>query len=130
VNLSASGPDGYIAASSPLYNALEKGRTSEAVFVADTTSVTPRLTFASASGGFCRQYDVASRDGVTTAIACRENGKWRTEIAVFGKPSPGSDFQTASSDKSPALEAFIDQHISGAPLTAAEETAAIGKGWK
>src|SRR5262249_7178455 len=105
------GPGGVILASSPLYDALEKGRTREAVVVGDNTSVTPRLTFASTDGGYCRQYDVASHDGVTTAIACREDGKWRNAIAVFGKPSPGSDYQTASAEKSPALEAFIDRHI-------------------
>jgi hypothetical protein len=129
-DLLTPGPDGVIIASSPLHNALEKGQASKVVLVANTAGITPRLTFASTDGAFCRQYDVATAAGTTSAIACREDGRWRNEIAVFGKPTSTSDYQIASGDKSPALEAFIDLHISGAPLSAADESAAIAKGWK
>lgn len=122
--------DGVILASSPLHHALEAASTGEAVLVSAGVSATPRLTFASDTGAFCRQFDVASQRGVTTAIACREGGAWRTQVAVFGKPGTGPDYQTASGAKSPALEAFIDNHISGAALNAEQEKEAITKGWE
>jgi hypothetical protein len=121
--------DGLILASSPLHHALEGASTGEAVLVSAGVSATPRLTFASDTGAYCRQFDVASQKGVTTAIACREGKAWRTQVAVFGKPGAGPDYQTASGAKSPALEAFIDQHISGAALNAEQEKQAITKGW-
>jgi hypothetical protein len=127
----APGPDGTILASSPIHSALEGGSSGEVVKIAAGATITPRLTFASAGGGFCRQFEVATSGGTTSAIACREGAAWRTQVAVFGGPrsNPG-DFQTASGDKSPALEAFIDRHISGAPLTAAEEMDAMREGWR
>lgn len=121
--------DGLILASSPLHQALEKGATGEAVLVKAGVTATPRLTFASDSGTFCRQFDVSSERGLTTAIACREDKAWRTQVAVFGRPASAGDYQTASGAKSPALEAFIDQHIEGAALDAGQEKAAIAKGW-
>jgi hypothetical protein len=66
---------------------------------------------------------------VTTAIACREGKAWRTQVAVFDHPSSGPDYQTASGGKSPALEAFIDDHISGTALNTDQEKDAIAKGW-
>jgi len=122
-------PDGLIMASSPLHRALETGVTSAPVQVAANVMATPRLTFASAEGGFCRQFDVSSPAGLTSAIACREDGRWRTQAAVFGKTG-GGDYQTAAGDKSPVLEAFIDQHISGAPLNTAEEAKVLSEHWK
>lgn len=121
--------DGVILASSSLHHALEAAPTGEAVLVSAGVSATPRLTFASDTGAFCRQFDVASQKGVTTAIACREGKAWRTQVAVFGKPGSGPDYQTASGAKSPALEAFIDDHISGTALNTEQEKSAIAKGW-
>jgi hypothetical protein len=127
--------DGLILASSPLHHALEVGATGEGVLISAGVTATPRLTFASDAGAFCRQFDVATQRGVTSAIACREKGSWRTEVAVFGRPhtqgmGSSADYQTASGAKSPALEAFIDQNISGAALDAELEKAAIARGWK
>jgi len=122
-------PDGLIVASSPLHRALETGAASEPIQVAANVTATPRLTFASDEGGYCRQFDVSSPAGATSAIACREDGQWRTQVAVFGRAG-GGDYQTAAGGKSPALEAFIDQHISGAPLNAAEESKVVSEHWK
>jgi negative regulator of sigma E activity len=127
-NVLQTAPDGLIVASSPLHRALETGATSAPVQIAANVTATPRLTFASAEGGFCRQFDVSSPAGATSAIACREDGQWRTQVAVFGKAG-GGDYQTAAGGKSPALEAFIDEHISGAPLDMAEEAKVLSERW-
>ena len=120
---------GMILASSPLHRALELTETGERVDISGDTSATPRLTFVNADGGYCRQFDLQSGDGVTTAIACREDGAWRTEVAVFGKAGPGGEYQTASGEKAMPLEAFIDRTISGDPLDAAAERDAISRRW-
>ena len=121
--------DGLILASSPLHHALEVGATGESVLISAGVTATPRLSFASDDGAFCRQFDVTTQRGVTSAIACHEGDAWRTQVAVFGKPGSNGDYQTASGGKSPELEAFIDEHISGAALNAEQEKAAMAKGW-
>ena len=123
------GAGGVLLASSPLHRALENDESSTVVHVAANETVTPRLTFASSDGGFCRQFDVSSPSGTTSSIACREDGKWRAQVTVFGKAGANGDYQTASGNKSPALEVFIDRHISGAPLSAIEERRLLSHGW-
>lgn len=122
--------DGYIVASSPLGRMLETAATGEVVTVADTSTATPRLTFASADGQFCRQFDVARKDSASAAIACRDDGAWRVQIAAYGLPRPTGDFQTASASRSPALEAFLDQRMTGEPMNADAEARLLKGGWK
>jgi hypothetical protein len=122
---------GYIVASSPLYRVLEETQSSVQVKLPGGQEATPRLTFATASGNFCRQYRLESRAGGSEAIACRDDGRWRVEVAVFGAPgaSPG-DYQTAAGSASQTLNAFIDRAIEGEPLDAEQETDAIKRGWR
>jgi hypothetical protein len=122
-------PDGLILASSSLHRALETGVSSETLQIGQDVSVTPRLTFASSDGGYCRQFDVAASTAMASAIACRTGGQWRMQVAEFGRQPRGGDYQTASDAKSPVLEAFIDRHIAGAPLGATEEKQLIGSAW-
>ncbi len=120
---------GMIAATSPLHRALETGPTGDVVKVSGSETATPRLSFARADGDYCRQFDLASRDGVTSAIACRDDGVWRTEVAVYGQAQPGEEYTTASGEKAEPLEAYISRVIAGDPLNAAAETAAIANNW-
>lgn len=126
----APGPDGVIVASSPLYRVLETAHTGEAIVVARDATATPRLTFASDDGDFCRQFDIIKGDQASVAIACREDQGWRTRIAAFGLARLSGDFQAASAARSPALEAFLDEHMSGAPMNAEAEAKLLGDGWK
>jgi hypothetical protein len=120
---------GMVVATSPLHRALETGATGDLVTISASETMTPRLTFARADGDFCRQFDVTSRDGVMSAIACRDGGVWRTEVAVYGQALPGGEYVTASGEKAAPLEAFIDRSIAGDPLDAAAEKAAIASSW-
>jgi negative regulator of sigma E activity len=128
-NDNALNTGGMIAATSPLHRGLETGATGDVVKVSGAETMTPRLTFAKDDGDFCRQFDVASREGVTSAIACRDDGVWRTEVAVYGQAQPGEEYTTASGEKAEPLEAFIERFISGDPLDAAAEKAAITNNW-
>ncbi len=126
----APGADGQIMASSPIYRMLESGRTGEVVTISASASATPRLTFASDDGGFCRQFDLVSGESASAAIACREGDGWKTQVVAYGLPKPSGDFQTASAGKSEALEAFLDQRMSGAPMNAEDEAKLLEGGWK
>ena len=129
VDENGSDTGGMIAAASPLHRALETGATGDVVKVSGSQTATPRLSFAKDDGDFCRQFDLASRDGVTSAIACRDDGVWRTEVAVYGQAAPGEEYTTASGEKAEPLEAFIARFIAGDPLDAAAEKAAIANNW-
>ncbi len=126
----APGPDGVIVASSPLYRALETARAGEIVAVGMDATATPRLTFASDDGAFCRQLDVIRGDKASAAIACREDEGWRTQVVAYGLARTLGDFQTASAARSPALEAFLDQRMTGAPMNAEEEAKLLHDKWK
>ncbi len=122
---------GVIVASSPLHRVLDAARTGEAVSVGADRMATPRLTFASDNGSFCRQFDVFTSDEAVAAIACRDDdNSWRTQVIAYGLVKTPGDFQTASATRSPILEAFLDQHMSGAPMNAEEETKLISDGWQ
>lgn len=125
----APGPGGVILASAPLYQVLETGRTGEANPLSDGVTATPQLTFASANGQFCRQVNVVTGDQSSAAIACREDAGWRTQVIAFGLPKSSPDYQTASANRSPALEAFLDARMSGAPMNADEEDKLLKSGW-
>ncbi|MEQ1781438.1 MAG: hypothetical protein ABMA14_08765 [Hyphomonadaceae bacterium] len=126
----APGRDGVILASAPLYQVLESGRTGETKPIADGATATPQLTFASADGQFCRQFNVVTGDGSSAAIACREDAGWRTQVIAFGLPKSSPDYQTASAGRSPVLEAFLDARMSGAPMDAAAEDQLLKSRWK
>lgn len=126
----APGPDGVIVASSQLYQVLETGRTGEAKRIDAGATATPQLTFASADGQFCRQVSLSSPSHEAAAILCRGEDGWRPQVVAFGLPKSSPDYQTASAERSPALEAFLDARMSGAPMNEAEEARLLQNGWK
>ena len=125
----APGPDGLVMASSQLHEVLESAPTGQASAVGEAMAV-PRLTFASVDGAFCRQYEVMTHDSTSAAIACREDRGWRTRLVAYGLPRPSGEFQTASAARSPALEAFLDEHATGAPMNAEAEAALLKSRWE
>jgi hypothetical protein len=125
----ATGADGYIIASSPLHRVLETGRTGDGAPVTDDATATPRLTFASVDGGFCRQFDLTTATSAASAIACRDDGGWRPQVVAYGLTKSSGDYRTASAERSPALEAFMDEHMDGAPVNAKEEALLLQAGW-
>lgn len=125
----APGANGTIMANSPVYWMLETASTGEVIAVSDSVRATPRLTFASEEGRFCRQVDLVTDLTATAAIACREEAGWRAQIVAYGLAKPTGDFQTASATRSPALEAFLDQSMLGPPMNAEEEARLLREGW-
>lgn len=124
----APGPNGVILAGSPLHRLLESAPTGQAITAGPATAAV-RLTFAANDGTFCRQVEVATDDSVSAAIACREDQTWRAQVAAYGLAKSAGDFQTASASRAPSLEAFLDERLSGAPMSAEEEAQLLSSGW-
>lgn len=120
--------NGLVMANSQLHEVLETAPTGEVSAVGEATAV-PRLTFASGDGAYCRQFDVMTKESTSTAIACREDRGWRTQIIAYGLPRPVGDFQTALAARSPALEAFLDEHMTGAPMNLEAESELLKRRW-
>jgi hypothetical protein len=120
-----------VADNSAFDRALDGSPSAAAVRISADAEVTPRLTFARADGSFCRQYDATNKGARTSSVACREGSGWRVMIDTASGPVAGQgDFTTASGDRSPALEAFLDAEMSGSPLDAAAEAQVIRQGWR
>lgn len=124
----APGPDGVVMANSPLHQLLETAPTGQASTVGSATAA-PRLTFAADDGSYCRQFDVVTDEGVSAAIACREDTGWRTQLVAYGLLRPTGDFQTASAARSPILETFLDTRMPGSPMNSEEEGRLLRSGW-
>ena len=125
----APDPEGVIRASAPLYQILETGRTRVAGSISGGTTATPQPTFASADGQFCRQVSPNSSFSSSAAILYRGEDGWRPQVVAFGLPNTSPIYQTATADRSPAPEAFLDARMSGAPMNADEEDKLLKSGW-
>lgn len=123
--------NGLIASASPLYRVLEQGASGAAVQLPGGIDAKPQLTFLTANDAVCRQYELTTPGGAVEGIACRQDEGWRVQVASFASGRIGQgDYQTASSGRSAALEAFIDANISGSPLNGAEESELMARGWR
>ncbi|HEX6000546.1 MAG TPA: hypothetical protein VFZ16_14305 [Hyphomicrobiaceae bacterium] len=93
------------------------------------STVRPMLSFNSKDAGWCRQFEMrhASRQ-VSHALACRKDGaKWR----VVASTAPGpTGYVPAGSDRRKVIDDLATSMMRGEPLSAADEAAAIGDGWR
>lgn len=111
---------------------------SGAMTVADISgtaaAIKPVFTFASANGGFCRQYVIERAGSESLAgVACREGaGQWRIETQVpFGpKPAPSDAIKTAGKEAPPEIDATVDRLIEGDVLSNDGEAELLKGGWK
>lgn len=88
--------------------------------VADVT-VTPRLSFISNNGQFCRQYGLQQNGAGSEHIACRSQNQWQLEASADTGPTvtDSSGYQTASGGR--VLDDKLDQLMTSAPLSPAAE---------
>lgn len=89
--------------------------------------VTPRLTFRSVDGDWCRQYRVRWPDQSAEQIACRADGQWR-RIAQAQVPVDNGEYRAATGGN--PLDQTLDQIMAGSPLTREQEQALLVGGWK
>ena len=90
----------------------------------DTDPVLVGISFRAQDGGYCRSFTL--REAATAGLACRVDGEWN--IAVTSDAPASGDLRQAQSPPSAVLQA-IEGRISGEPLDAAGEEAALRAGW-
>lgn len=82
------------------------------------------LTYRDTAGAICRTFEDQNASG----LACRDGGNWRIR-SVFQRPEGQSaDYRMASGD--PQVMEAVDASIAGEPFDAAQEKAAMKKGWR
>jgi len=124
-----------IAPGDPLYHVLDTARSGRPVRLdglegSDLRAVAS-LSFRSTRQDYCREIRVGWASGGRHGLACkREAKRWRVVASVETGPPPRDGYITASPDTAAPIEARIEALISGAPLHAEAEAAAIESGWR
>ncbi len=92
-----------------------------------------RLTFKSAEGGYCRQYEVARPDGRQLGgIGCRRSdGRWqlRAHMQIEDRPAASGPYKAAGAASS-ILAVIVERTMAGDALGAAEEAVLLGGKWR
>ena len=83
------------------------------------------LTYRSRDGEICRTFQEGSADG----LACREQGDWRIRALFQDRQAQAGDYRMASAGD-PRLLELVDASMAGEPFDAAQEKAAMERGWK
>ena len=83
------------------------------------------LTFRDRSGAICRTFE----DGAASGMACRESGDWKIRSLFQGAEGQATEYRMASGSDPRLLEA-VDAAIEGEPFDAAQEKAAMERGWR
>jgi anti-sigma factor RsiW len=124
---------GLIAAGSPLHDALERVPSGESRQLDGALSASPRLSFRTADGAWCRQLEIHATEGTTETLACRGADGWQVALASFRSAAPvGADetvYRPASGLDDSPIELLVDTIIDGEPLGPAEERLMIEQRW-
>ena len=82
------------------------------------------LTFRNRDGAVCRTFEDASASG----LACRDGEDWRVRSLFQATEGGANDYRMAGG--SPELMEAVDASIAGEPFDAAQEKAAMQRGWR
>jgi hypothetical protein len=113
--------DGMLVAAASLDQALDKQLAS----VGAPGEVRIGLTFRDRTGSICRSFN----DGAASGLACRDDDDWRIRGLFQGGEAQAGDYRMAAGED-PRLAVLIDETINGEPFDAAQERAALDKGWR
>ena len=114
---------GPAASTDPVSLALDTTPSAQSARLADGRVLAPVLTVRAADGRWCREYTLAGK----SALACREDGRWRTEAqGLVGAANGAGDFAMASGAQDAAIEEAYRRLGATAPLGASEEAALLG----
>lgn len=119
---------GVVAENTGLYRVLQSQPSGATLAISSVLAATPRLTFRTVDGAYCRQVDLAGERGRTRALACGRGGAWRLELAAFGPASPDADVYRPAAGTT-ELDDVIGALIDGAPLDRERERVLIESGW-
>lgn len=120
---------GFVEPDSRLHAVLESLPSAETGELGTDLAATPRLTFRTQSGDWCRQVDVTGARGTTEVLACRRAGEWRLEVASFAPEAGAGDVYRPAAGASDAVRATVESMIADGPLEADAERALIANDW-
>jgi anti-sigma factor RsiW len=83
------------------------------------------MTFRGQGGEICRTFTQPAASGV----ACRGGGRWKLKGLFAAPEGQGSDYRMAAG-MDPNLAALVDSSMAGEPFDAAQEKAALKRGWR
>jgi hypothetical protein len=125
--LAGAGP---VERTSALHAMLESQPSGSRLELGAGVTAEPRLTFATTAGDYCREIELVSSHGTTTSLACRRGDGWQIEVAAFtAVAADGGGVYRPAAGPQTAIEDAIDSSISGDPLDAEAERAALARGW-
>lgn len=93
---------------------------------ADAGTIRVGLTFRDNAGAYCRTFQAPSQAGV----ACRSGESWDLRMIMRSKAQAAGGYRMAASATPPAVLAYVDSAIAGAPLDRGQEIAARKAGWR
>lgn len=86
-------------------------------------TLAPIATFLTEAGELCREFEYDARSGATVvSVACRDGSDWDVRLAIAAAAETGG-YAPASSLET--LDAWLDSTGAGAPMSAADEAAAL-----
>lgn len=111
-------------------NVLDNQPSGEVYQVNVQTSLTPRLTFQSQAGQWCRQFRLETEASASEHIACRTGaGSWEQVAAAEAESSPAPDeYQTASGGS--VLDQELDRMMVSPPIGPKEERELLERKWR
>lgn len=110
-------------------NTLETAPSGMPLELADGRVLTPRLTFESQQGEYCRQYHVQDATLASENIACRSVDGWSLVAEhQVERSEPSSGYQAASGGS--VLDDQLDDLMAGPALTVGEERRLIEQHWQ
>jgi hypothetical protein len=116
-----------------LFTVLESTPSGATATLGGGVDATPRLSFQTAAGNYCREATVATGSRESALVGCREDAGWALQAVIqvsVGDDAPANNGFRPASDPASALDAIVDSLISGAPLGTDAERTAIAAGWK
>lgn len=129
--LAAAG--GAVSRDDALHALLESLPSGRTVALGAGVSATPRFTFRTAGGGYCRTVGISGADLSGEALACRDGGAWRLRAAAFepgaAAPRTGAETYRPASRAASAVDASVDALIVGSPLDGDAEAGLIASEW-
>jgi hypothetical protein len=117
----------------PLYALLESTPSALAIHVPQEDAVLRAiLTFRAEDGRFCREFEILASSGASTGVACRDDGKWRTEVLLSAAAAPPSSqyYTPAAGSDDPAIAEAVEKLMQGEPMSAREEAEVLTHGWR
>ncbi len=122
---------GSLSAQNPLYIALEKTPSLQHFEVENGYTILPVMSFQAVDGRYCREFQINKKNSVSVGVACKQEGRWGTEIllAADHHPADYQNYQPASGYSQVALDAVLDGLWSGITFDQTEEQALIQKAW-